>query len=33
MKKAYGISGLIDLNGMFDPVREARKWLEMDGEQ
>lgn len=33
MKKAYGISGLIDLNGMFDPVREARKWLEMKGEK
>lgn len=28
MKKAYGISGLIDLDGMFDSVREARRWLK-----
>ncbi|QPJ60957.1 MAG: phosphate/phosphite/phosphonate ABC transporter substrate-binding protein [Candidatus Nitronauta litoralis] len=33
MKKAYGISGLIDLDGMFDSVREARRWLkQQDGK-
>lgn len=28
MKQAYGISGLIDLDGMFDSVREARRWMK-----
>tara|TARA_B100000686_G_scaffold342095_1_gene420590 strand:- start:890 stop:1663 length:774 start_codon:yes stop_codon:yes gene_type:complete len=29
-KKVYGISGLIDFDAMFDPVRNAQKLLKMD---
>ncbi len=28
MKQAYGISGLMDLDGMFNSVRDARRWLD-----
>ena len=30
LKKVYGISGLVDLDGFFDPVREAGKLLDLD---
>ncbi len=33
MKQAYGISGLIDLDGMFDSVRDARRWLKQKEDQ
>ena len=30
LKNLYGISGVLDLDGLFDPVREAAKLLNMD---
>ena len=30
LKRLYGISGLVDLDGLFDPVREAAKLLNLD---
>ncbi len=32
LKRLYGISGLVDLDGLFDPVREAAKLLNLDLE-
>ena len=29
LKKLYGISGFTDLDGLFDPVREARRLLNL----
>ena len=33
LKNLYGISGVIDLDGLFDPVREAARLLNMDLEK
>ena len=30
LKNLYGISGFVDLDGLFDPVREAARMLNMD---
>ena len=30
LKRLYGISGLVDLDGLFDPVREAGRLLNLD---
>jgi phosphonate transport system substrate-binding protein len=30
LKKVYGISGLMDFDGLFDPVREAGRLLDLD---
>ena len=30
LKRLYGISGLVDLDGLFDPVREAERLLNLD---
>ena len=30
LKRLYGISGLMDLDGLFDPVREAGRLLNLD---
>ena len=30
LKNLYGISGVLDLDGLFDPVREAARLLNMD---
>ena len=30
LKKVYGISGLLDFDAFFDPVRKARQLLKMD---
>jgi len=32
MKRLYGISGLMDLDGLFDPVREAGRLLDLNLE-
>lgn len=32
LKRLYGISGLVDLDGLFDPVREAGRLLDLDLE-
>ncbi|MEK9628763.1 MAG: phosphate/phosphite/phosphonate ABC transporter substrate-binding protein [Nitrospinota bacterium] len=32
LKKLYGISGLVDLDGLFDPVREAGRLLNLNLE-
>ena len=33
LKNLYGISGVLDLDGLFDPVREAARLLNMDLEK
>ncbi len=30
LKQLYGISGLVDLDGLFDPVREAGRILDLN---
>jgi phosphonate transport system substrate-binding protein len=30
LKRLYGISGLVDLDGLFDPMREAGRLLNLD---
>ena len=30
LKRLYGISGFVDLDGLFDPVREAGRLLNLD---
>ena len=32
LKRLYGISGLMDLDGLFDPVREAGRLLDLNLE-
>ena len=33
LKRLYGISGLMDLDGLFDPVREAGRLLNLNLEK
>ncbi len=33
LKRLYGISGLVDLDGLFDPVREAGRMLDLNLEK